>query len=120
MTRLTPYQVGDARHPRQPALTNLAFGLWLVPVLVLLAVMTYASTGAPTASLLATTHPWPELRGVVPAASFGTGTALGLLALARSTVRHRWTVVVVLCNAVALVVTALVVAGPTLAGAIGR
>jgi hypothetical protein len=113
MTRVTPYQAGDARDPRQRAMTTLALVCWAVPVLVLAAALTYASTGAPSSFLPGL--PWATIRATGAAVLFGLGVAFGLVAFLRSAVRNRWAFTFVLLNAVGLIVSGLLVTGPTIA-----
>lgn len=113
MSRVTPYSAGDARDPRQIALTNIALVCWAIPVVALVAAGSYALTGASMS--LPDGPAWTVARHAAPALFFGIGIALGLVALARSAVRSRWTVAVVVLNGLGVVLAALLVAGPTIA-----
>jgi hypothetical protein len=113
MSRVTPYSAGDARDPRQIVLTNTALVCWAIPVVALVAMGSYALTGAtPTFPDSIT---WTVARHAGPALFFGLGIALGLVALTRSAVRSRWTVAVVVLNGLGVVAAGLLVAGPTIA-----
>jgi hypothetical protein len=118
--RVTPYVAGDSRDPRQRALTVVSLLCFALPSLVVLAVVSSAASGMPTATLLPGAAPWPVLRATLPALVFAGGIGAGLLAIGRSPVRNHRAIVVVVLNGIALVLAGLIVAGPALAAGMGR
>lgn len=118
MSRVTPFAAGDARDHRQVVLTNAALACWAVPVVAFVVAASWIATGAAPASLIVTTGGWAVLRAVAPSLCFAAGLALGLLAVARSAVRSRFTVTVIVLDGAGLVVAALLATAPAIAASL--